>query len=153
MLSIPCVNHSSMSLSLSSMICKPFPNPQSSSSTSKFLQPINKTGRRTKGFVYKSELNEQSSSSAAAAAAAASESVQKDALKLSIGSPVIITEAPQMIKTAASVPCLRGNGGLVNPGDVGRIVSRKPMDVWAVRLEIGTYLIDRKYFKPLELDE
>ncbi|KAE9463327.1 hypothetical protein C3L33_04773, partial [Rhododendron williamsianum] len=72
---------------------------------------------------------------------------------LKIGSPVIVIEAPTMIKTAASVPCLRVNSGLVNPGDVGRIVSRKPMDVWAVRLTIGTYLIDGKYFKPLELDE
>lgn len=73
--------------------------------------------------------------------------------KLRIGSPIVITEAPQMIKTAASVPCLRVNAGLVNPGDVGRIVSRKPMDVWAVRLSIGTYLIDGKYFKALEIDE
>ncbi|WCJ40201.1 Protein CHLORORESPIRATORY REDUCTION 42 chloroplastic [Euphorbia peplus] len=73
--------------------------------------------------------------------------------KLQIGSPIVVTEAPRMIKTAASVPCLRVNVGLVNPGDVGRIVSRKPKDVWAVRLSIGTYLIDAKYFKPLELTE
>ncbi|XP_058004531.1 protein CHLORORESPIRATORY REDUCTION 42, chloroplastic isoform X2 [Hevea brasiliensis] len=64
--------------------------------------------------------------------------------KLDIGSPIVVTEAPKMIKTAASMPCLRVNSG---------IVSRKPKDVWAVRLSIGTYLIDGKYFKPLELDE
>lgn len=40
--------------------------------------------------------------------------------KLEIGSPIIVTEAPQMLKTAASVPCLRINAGLVKPGDVGR---------------------------------
>ncbi|KAF8009362.1 hypothetical protein BT93_J0378 [Corymbia citriodora subsp. variegata] len=73
--------------------------------------------------------------------------------KLEVGSPVIVTEAPTMIKTAASVPCLRVNSGLVKPGDVGRIVSRKPKDVWAVRLAIGTYLIDGKYFEPLKLDD
>ncbi|KAJ8767917.1 hypothetical protein K2173_020857 [Erythroxylum novogranatense] len=73
--------------------------------------------------------------------------------KLEVGSPVIVVEAPKMIKTAASVPCLRLNSGLVNPGDVGRIVSRKPKDVWAVRLRIGTYLIDGKYFKPLDVNE
>ncbi|KAI4308348.1 hypothetical protein L6164_031431 [Bauhinia variegata] len=72
-------------------------------------------------------------------------------VKLQIGSPIIVTEAPKMIKTASSVPCLRVNSGLVKPGDVGRIVSRKPKDVWAVRLSIGTYLIDGKYFKPLDL--
>ncbi|CAN4091740.1 unnamed protein product [Withania somnifera] len=75
-----------------------------------------------------------------------------DLKKLEIGSPVIVIEAPKLLKTAASVPCLRPNAGLVKPGDVGRIVSRKPMDVWAVRLSIGTYLIERKYFKPLELE-
>ncbi|KAB1226928.1 hypothetical protein CJ030_MR1G003958 [Morella rubra] len=61
--------------------------------------------------------------------------------------------APKMMKIATSIPCLRVNSGLVKPGDMGRIVSRKPKDVWAVRLTIGTYLIDGKYFKPLELDE
>ncbi len=40
--------------------------------------------------------------------------------KLEIGSPVIFIEAPKMMKTAASVPCLRVNSGLVKPGDVGR---------------------------------
>ncbi|XVF05033.1 hypothetical protein REPUB_Repub05bG0136500 [Reevesia pubescens] len=73
--------------------------------------------------------------------------------RLEIGSPIIVIEAPKMIKTAASVPCLRVNAGLVKPGDVGRIVSRKPKDVWAVRLAIGTYLLDTKYFKALEFDE
>lgn len=43
--------------------------------------------------------------------------------KLDKGSPVIIIEAPKMIKTAASVPCLRVNSGLVKPGDVGRYIS------------------------------
>ena len=36
--------------------------------------------------------------------------------------------------------------------DLCRIVGRKPMDVWAVRLAIGTYLIDGKHFRPLDLD-
>ncbi|QHO38493.1 DUF3148 family protein [Arachis hypogaea] len=40
--------------------------------------------------------------------------------KLEIGSPIIFTEAPKMIKTTASVLCLRVNSGLVKPGDVGR---------------------------------
>ncbi|KAK9153566.1 hypothetical protein Sjap_001046 [Stephania japonica] len=72
--------------------------------------------------------------------------------KLGVGSAVIVVEAPKTIKTAASIPCLRVNTGLVKPGDVGRIVARKPKDVWAVRLAIGTYLIDAKHFKPLILD-
>ncbi|KAI3767346.1 hypothetical protein L2E82_17441 [Cichorium intybus] len=39
---------------------------------------------------------------------------------LKIGTPIIIVEAPKMLKTAASVPCLRVNSGLVKAGDVGR---------------------------------
>ncbi|XP_010520501.1 PREDICTED: uncharacterized protein LOC104799596 [Tarenaya hassleriana] len=75
---------------------------------------------------------------------------QKEPRKLGVGSPIVIVEAPKVIKTAASIPCLRPNSGLVNPGDVGRIVSRKPKDVWAVRLAVGTYLLDGKYFRALE---
>ncbi|KAL2240021.1 uncharacterized protein LOC105170986 [Sesamum indicum] len=103
-----------------------------------FSRPI--SSLRSQVLVTKCELNEASNLSA------------KES-RLEIGSPIIVVEAPQLLKTAASVPCLRANAGLVKPGDVGRIVSRKPKDVWAVRLSIGTYLIDGKYFKPLELDD
>ncbi|XP_073104904.1 protein CHLORORESPIRATORY REDUCTION 42, chloroplastic [Elaeis guineensis] len=72
---------------------------------------------------------------------------------LRIGSPIIVVEAPPMLKTASSIPTLRANSGLVKPGDVGRIVARKPKDVWAVRLAIGTYLLDGKHFKPLDIEE
>lgn len=72
---------------------------------------------------------------------------------LKIGSPIIIVEAPPMLKTASSMPTLRANSGLVKPGDVGRIVARKPKNVWAVRLAIGTYLMDGKHFKPLDIEE
>ncbi|CAK9314109.1 unnamed protein product [Citrullus colocynthis] len=86
-------------------------------------------------------------------ASAADQTPPAKSRKLEIGSPVIVIEAPKMIKTAASVPCLRVNSGIISPGDVGRIVSRKPKDVWAVRLKVGTYLIDGRYFRPLELDQ
>nr|AKH05239.1 chlororespiratory reduction 42 [Habenaria pantlingiana] len=71
---------------------------------------------------------------------------------LQIGSPVVLVEAPPTLKTAVPMPSLRVNNGQVKAGDVGRIVSRKPKDVWAVRLAIGTYLIDGKHFRPLDLD-
>ncbi|XP_077245226.1 DUF3148 family protein [Tasmannia lanceolata] len=72
---------------------------------------------------------------------------------LRIGSAVIIIEAPKTLKTAVSIACLKVNTGLVKPGDVGRIVARKPKDVWAVRLAVGTYLMDGKHFKPFVIDE
>ncbi|CAA6653764.1 unnamed protein product [Spirodela intermedia] len=74
-----------------------------------------------------------------------------DSGELKIGSPIIVVEAPPTLKTATAMPSLRINNGLVKPGDVGRIVGRKPMDVWAVRLAIGTYLIDGKHFRSLDL--
>jgi len=43
--------------------------------------------------------------------------------KLEIGSPIIFIEAPKMIKTAATMPCLRVNTGQVKAGDVGRYSS------------------------------
>ncbi|KAL3850237.1 hypothetical protein ACJIZ3_012119 [Penstemon smallii] len=104
------------------------------------ISPQQSYNLRSRFAVTKCEVNESSDNNSSGAK------------KLQIGSPIIVIEAPKLLKTAASIPCLRTNSGLVKPGDVGRIVSRKPMDVWAVRLSIGTYLIDGKYFKPLELD-
>uniref|UniRef100_A0A7N0VCZ0 Chlororespiratory reduction 42 n=1 Tax=Kalanchoe fedtschenkoi TaxID=63787 RepID=A0A7N0VCZ0_KALFE len=81
------------------------------------------------------------------------EPAAKGTNKLEIGSPIIVTEAPKWIKTATAMTSLRVNSGHINAGDVGRIMSRKPKDVWAVRFQIGTYLIDGKYFEALVLDD
>ncbi|KAF3322560.1 chlororespiratory reduction 42 [Carex littledalei] len=72
---------------------------------------------------------------------------------LNVGSPIVIIEAPPALKTATSMPSLRANTGQVKAGDVGRVVARKPKDVWAVRLAIGTYLLDAKYFRPFDEEE
>ncbi|KAJ3707258.1 hypothetical protein LUZ61_010963 [Rhynchospora tenuis] len=72
--------------------------------------------------------------------------------ELKIGSPIVIIEAPPALKTATPMPSLRANTGQVKAGDVGRVVARKPKDVWAVRLAIGTYLLDGKYFRPFNED-
>ncbi|EFJ31558.1 hypothetical protein SELMODRAFT_73051, partial [Selaginella moellendorffii] len=64
-----------------------------------------------------------------------------------IGTPVVVTEAPQILKTAEPMPMLRKNDGVIRPGDVGRIIDRRPKNVWAVRFAIGAYLIDGKCFK------
>ncbi|KAL3650110.1 hypothetical protein CASFOL_006513 [Castilleja foliolosa] len=116
-------------------------------SSGSFTRPITRfcivnTYKLKSQFATKCEMNESSSADP-----------NKKGPKLEIGSPIIVIEAPKLLKTAASVPCLRPNTDLVKPGDVGRIVSRKPKDVWAVRLSIGTYLIDEKYFKPLEIED
>lgn len=71
---------------------------------------------------------------------------------LKIGSPIMIIEAPLYLKTAEPMPMLRANGGAVMPGDAGRIISRKPKDVWAIRLKTGAFLIERRHFKPLTVE-
>ncbi|KAG0593378.1 hypothetical protein KC19_1G325000 [Ceratodon purpureus] len=75
--------------------------------------------------------------------------VKKEVLRK--GSAVVVTEAPPLLKTAEPMPMMRPNNGLINVGDAGRIMDRRPKDTWAVRFAVGAYLIDRKYFEPLEL--
>ncbi|MQL74603.1 hypothetical protein Taro_006973 [Colocasia esculenta] len=105
------------------------------------------------GFHPKCEASAPAPPDPAAARPASQTAGKSTAAGLQVGSPVIVVEAPATLKTATAMPCLRVNDGLVKPGDVGRIVARKPKDVWAVRLAIGTYLIDGKHFQPLDLGE
>jgi Protein of unknown function (DUF3148) len=42
--------------------------------------------------------------------------------ELKIGSPIVIIEAPPVVKTATPMPSLRANTGQVKAGDVGRSV-------------------------------
>lgn len=67
------------------------------------------------------------------------------------GSPIVIVEAPVMLKTAEPMPMMRPNGGVIKPGDAGRVIARRPKGLWAVRFAVGAYLIERKCFKPLEV--
>lgn len=69
---------------------------------------------------------------------------------LKAGSAVVVTEAPPLLKTAEPMPMMRPNNGLINVGDAGRVIDRRPKDTWAVRFAVGSYLIDRKYFEPLQ---
>lgn len=47
---------------------------------------------------------------------------QSGAAELKIGSPIVIIEAPPVVKTATPMPSLRANTGQVKAGDVGRSV-------------------------------
>ncbi|CAM6089065.1 unnamed protein product [Calypogeia fissa] len=68
------------------------------------------------------------------------------------GSPIVIVEAPEMLKTAEPMPMMRPNRGLIKPGDAGRVIDRRPKDLWAVRFAVGAYLVERKCFKPLDVE-
>eukprot|EP00271_Cylindrocystis_brebissonii_P022239 TRINITY_DN8476_c0_g1_i1.p1 TRINITY_DN8476_c0_g1~~TRINITY_DN8476_c0_g1_i1.p1 ORF type:complete len:236 (+),score=14.16 TRINITY_DN8476_c0_g1_i1:270-977(+) len=70
--------------------------------------------------------------------------------ELEMGSPIVIVEEPPYVKTAEPMPMMRPNEGVIKVGDVGRILDRRPKGTWAIRFAIGAYLVDRKYFQPLE---
>ncbi|KAJ4811315.1 Chlororespiratory reduction 42 [Rhynchospora pubera] len=95
----------------------------------------------------------QRSTSAIKCASNPSDESQRGEAELKIGSPIVIIEALPALKTATPMSSLRANTGQVKAGDVGRVVARKPKDVWAVRLAIGTYLLDGKYFRPFTEEE
>ncbi|XP_028201900.1 uncharacterized protein LOC114386088 isoform X2 [Glycine soja] len=96
-----------MALSLSYAITKPFLRVQDRSSMNCELQ------RPKNGVVALIRCESKESSS----------ELPEKHFKLEIGSPIIFIEAPKMIKTAATMPCLRVNSGLVKPGDVGSMRS------------------------------
>ncbi|KAH7423570.1 hypothetical protein KP509_12G061600 [Ceratopteris richardii] len=70
--------------------------------------------------------------------------------RLKVGSPVMITEAPPFLKVVEPMPMMCPNRGVVMSGDVGRIIRRKPKDVWVVRVKAGAFLLDQRYFKLIE---
>lgn len=60
----------------------------------------------------------------------------------------MVTRVPPFLKSADAMSSLR-RGDLVEVGEPGRVVDRRPKDVWAVRFRAGTFLIDRQYIEPL----
>ncbi|MCO5561549.1 hypothetical protein L7F22_015169 [Adiantum nelumboides] len=83
---------------------------------------------------------------------ATSDSIDASYDDLKAGSPIMIIEAPPHLKTAEPMPMLRANKGFVMPGDAGRIINRKPKNVWAIRFKSGAFLIEQRYFKPLDVE-
>lgn len=74
----------------------------------------------------------------------------KDALKH--GSAVVVRRVPTYLRSADAMCSLR-RGDLVSLGEPGRVVDRRPKDVWVVRFRAGTFLIDRDCIEPLLLQE
>ncbi|KAA8544400.1 hypothetical protein F0562_022412 [Nyssa sinensis] len=99
-----------MALSLASMPPIPCSTPLSNSVLQLNCFNARIGGHSTVAVVTKCELKDSSGE----------KRLSTEGSRLQIGSPIIVIEAPKMLKTAASVPCLRPNSGLVKPGDVGR---------------------------------
>mmetsp|Transcript_9025 Transcript_9025/g.15502 ORF Transcript_9025/g.15502 Transcript_9025/m.15502 type:complete len:168 (-) Transcript_9025:156-659(-) len=78
------------------------------------------------------------------------EQPEKDLSKLEVGSIVVVTEMPEFVKTSNSMAALRIAKDVISLGDPGRIMQRKLKGYWVVRFKNGAYLIDEKYFTPIE---
>lgn len=65
---------------------------------------------------------------------------------IKVGDTVKLIALPPYIKTADPMPMLR-SPDLLNVGDRGIIVDRRPGDYWAVRFDNGTFLLDSQYLE------
>ncbi|MFE4105615.1 regulatory protein SipA [Almyronema epifaneia] len=70
-----------------------------------------------------------------------------------VGDRVRLTTPPPYLKTADTMPMLRPPD-LVQLGEEGTIVDRRPGGYWGVKFERGTFLIDSQYIEamPTHLD-
>ncbi|WP_346292648.1 regulatory protein SipA [Sphaerothrix gracilis] len=63
-----------------------------------------------------------------------------------VGDRVRIATLPPYIKTADTMPMLRPPD-LVQIGEEGTIVDRRPGGYWGIKFERGTFLIDSQYIE------
>jgi hypothetical protein len=66
--------------------------------------------------------------------------------EFAIGSSVSLIKQPAYLKTADPSPMLRPNN-LVQLGDGGTVLDRRPGGFWAVRFESGAFLMEDQYIE------
>ena len=66
----------------------------------------------------------------------------------SVGDRVRVTTLPQYVKTADPMPMLRPPD-VIQLGEVGTIVDRRPGNYWVVRFANGIFLLEARYFTPV----
>lgn len=65
----------------------------------------------------------------------------------SVGDRVQLVALPPYLKTADPMPMLR-SPDLLQVGDVGLVLDRRPGGYWGVRFDRGAFLIDSQYLAP-----
>lgn len=65
---------------------------------------------------------------------------------ISVGDIVRVTERPPYLKTAEPMPMLR-SAELIQVGEEGRVLSRKPAGYFGIRFANGSFLVDGKYLE------
>ncbi len=66
--------------------------------------------------------------------------------EFTVGSKVRIVALPQYVKTADTMPMLRPPD-VIQIGEEGIIVDRRPGGYWGIRFTRGTFLLESQYFE------
>ena len=66
----------------------------------------------------------------------------------SVGDQVRLVALPPYLKTADPMPMLRPPD-LLQVGDVGLVMDRRPGGYWGIRFDRGTFLVDSQYLAPV----
>jgi hypothetical protein len=69
--------------------------------------------------------------------------------EFTIGSRVRVVSLPSFLKTAEPMPMLRPPS-LIEIGEEGIIIDRRPGGYWGVKFNQGVFLIESKYLEPLQ---
>ncbi len=64
----------------------------------------------------------------------------------SVGDKVRVVQLPSYIKTAEPMPMLRPPS-VVEIGEEGIILDRRPGDYWAIRFHRGAFLLENQYIE------
>ena len=67
-------------------------------------------------------------------------------ISLSVGDRVRVAALPPYVKTAEPMPMLRPPH-VVQLGEEGTIIDRRPANYWSVRFGGGTFLVDGQYLE------
>lgn len=70
-------------------------------------------------------------------------------INLKVGDEVEIIALPDFVKTAEPMPMLR-SPDLLNIGDRGVIIGRRPGGYWGVKFANGSFLLDSQYLQLLK---
>lgn len=66
--------------------------------------------------------------------------------EFSVGDRVRVVALPAYVKTAETMPMLRPPS-VIEIGEEGTILGRRPGDYWSVRLTRGAYLLESQYLE------
>ena len=74
------------------------------------------------------------------------------ASEFSVGDQVRLIALPPYLKTADPIPILHPPD-LLQVGDVGLVLDRRPGGYWGIRFDRGAFLVDSQYLAPAQIND